>query len=96
MYVLRFVFRSTTALGFSLLSYGGNLHLSLMADRSIVKDERLFMEFLENTVHEIDAAYNIILMRFSKSSDLPIETPMKKGMQIEFLIILTFYLYSHY
>jgi len=67
-----------------------------MADRSIVKDERPFMELLENTVHEIDAAYNIILMRFSKPSDLPIETPMKKGMQIEFLIILTFYLYSHY
>ncbi|XP_071559760.1 uncharacterized protein [Temnothorax nylanderi] len=56
--------KSTTALGFSLLSYGGNLHLSLMADKSIVKDERSFMELLENTVHEIDTAYNsIILMR---------------------------------
>ncbi|XP_036142819.1 uncharacterized protein LOC105829846 [Monomorium pharaonis] len=59
--------KSTTALGFSLLSYGGKLHLSLMADKSIVKDERFFMELLENTVHEIDTAYNcIISRRFSK------------------------------
>lgn len=63
-YISWFVCRSTTALGFSLLSYGGNLHLSLMADKSIVKDERSFMEILKNIVDEIDTAYNnIILMR---------------------------------
>ncbi|XP_077265523.1 uncharacterized protein LOC143899254 isoform X2 [Temnothorax americanus] len=52
--------KSTTALGFSLLSYGGNLHLSLMADKSIIKDERSFMELLENTVHEIDTAFKAV------------------------------------
>ncbi|XP_024890393.1 uncharacterized protein LOC112466508 [Temnothorax curvispinosus] len=52
--------KSTTALGFGLLSYGGNLHLSLMADKSIVKDERSFMELLENTVHEIDTAFKAV------------------------------------
>ncbi|KYN39763.1 hypothetical protein ALC56_05871 [Trachymyrmex septentrionalis] len=79
--------KSTTALGFSLLSYGGNLHLSLIADKSIVKDERSLDELLENTVHEINIAYNhIILTRFLKPSDLPIETPIENGMQIEFSI----------
>lgn len=32
-----------------------------MADKSIVKDERFFKEILENTVHEIDTAYNNIV-----------------------------------
>ncbi|XP_025987815.1 uncharacterized protein LOC105202586 isoform X2 [Solenopsis invicta] len=54
--------KSTTALGFSLLSYGSNLHLSLIADKSIVKDGKAFMELLENTVHEIDIAYNNIIL----------------------------------
>jgi len=44
-----------------LLSYGGNLHLSLMADKSIIKDERSLGELLENTVHEINSAYNSIV-----------------------------------
>jgi len=43
------------------LSYGGNLHLSLIADKSIVKDERSLMELLENTVYEINTAYNSIV-----------------------------------
>ena len=74
-------FRSTTALGFSLLSYGGNLHLSLIADKSIVKDERSLDELLENTVHEINIAYNhIILTRFLKPSNFLIETPVENGM----------------
>lgn len=52
-----------------------------MADKSIVKDERSFMELLENTVHEISTAYNsIILMRFINQSDFGIETPTKKGI----------------
>jgi len=54
------------------LSYGGNLHLSLIADKSIVKDERSLMELLENTVHEINTAYNsIVLTDFLKPSDFP-------------------------
>ncbi|KYQ47991.1 hypothetical protein ALC60_12950 [Trachymyrmex zeteki] len=75
--------KSTTALGFSLLSYGGNLHLSLIADKSIVKDERSLDELLENTIHEINIAYNcIILTRFLKPSDLPIETPAEKDIGV--------------
>jgi len=64
------------------LSYGGNLHLSLIADKSIVKDERSLMELLENTVHEINTAYNsIVLTHFLKPSDLPLETSTEKGLQ---------------
>ncbi|XP_011635099.1 uncharacterized protein LOC105425846 [Pogonomyrmex barbatus] len=54
--------RNTTALGLTLLSYGGNSHLSLMADKSIVENEKYFMELLENTVQEIDTAYNSIVL----------------------------------
>lgn len=58
-----FIFRSTTALGLSLFSYGGKLHLSLIADKSIINDnEKSFTEILEDTVHEIDHAYNSIIL----------------------------------
>ncbi|KYN02419.1 hypothetical protein ALC62_06799 [Cyphomyrmex costatus] len=89
--------KSTTALGLSLLSYGGNLHLSLIADKSIVKDERSLDELLENTVHEINIAYNrIMLTRFLKPSDLPIETPAEKGMQIHYFYIqFLYFVYTH-
>ncbi|XP_070166252.1 uncharacterized protein [Polyergus mexicanus] len=54
--------KSTTALGLSLFSYGGKLHLSLIADKSIINDnEKSFTEILEDTVHEIDHAYNSII-----------------------------------
>ncbi|XP_018051970.1 PREDICTED: uncharacterized protein LOC108689623 [Atta colombica] len=77
--------KSTTALGFSLLSYGGNLHLSLIADKSIVKDERSLDELLENTVHEINIAYNhIILTRFLKPSNFLIETPVENDPNSEY------------
>ncbi|XP_011688956.1 PREDICTED: uncharacterized protein LOC105450698 isoform X2 [Wasmannia auropunctata] len=71
--------KNSIALGLSLLSYGGNLQLSLIADKSIVKDEALFTELLENTVYEIEAAYNDVMMRLLKSSDLPIETTAEKN-----------------
>ncbi|XP_029163505.1 uncharacterized protein LOC114934948 isoform X2 [Nylanderia fulva] len=75
--------KSTTALGFSLLSYGDNLHLSLMADKSIINDEKSFTEILEDTVHEINHAYNrIILTHILKLSDLPVETPMETGIGV--------------
>ncbi|XP_011052406.1 PREDICTED: uncharacterized protein LOC105144881 isoform X2 [Acromyrmex echinatior] len=75
--------KSTTALGFSLLSYGGNLNLSLIADKSIVKDERSLDELLENTIHEINIAYNhIILTHFLKPSNLPIETSVENGIGV--------------
>ncbi|KAL6256388.1 hypothetical protein P5V15_012502 [Pogonomyrmex californicus] len=54
--------KNTTALGLTLLSYGGNSHLSLMADKSIVENEEYFMKLLENTVQEIDTAYNSIVL----------------------------------
>ncbi|KAM0732199.1 hypothetical protein ACS0PU_001741 [Formica fusca] len=55
--------KSTTALGLSLFSYGGKLHLSLIADKSIINDnEKSFTEILEDTVHEIDHAYNSIIL----------------------------------
>ena len=58
--VLQFTFRSETALGFCLFSYGGNIQLSLIADKSIVRDEKLLTNILKDIAHEIDAAYNSI------------------------------------
>jgi len=38
------------------------------------------MELLENTVHEINIAYNnIVLMHFLKPLDFPVETYAEKG-----------------
>ncbi|XP_011688950.1 PREDICTED: uncharacterized protein LOC105450693 isoform X2 [Wasmannia auropunctata] len=71
---------STTALGLSLISYGGNLQLSLIADKSIVKNETSFNELLENTVHEIENAYNHVVLMRLKPSDLPIETPAENDI----------------
>jgi hypothetical protein len=74
------IFRGTTALGFSLLTYGGNIHLSLIADESIIENERSLMRILEDIVHEINAAYdNITLTRLSRSINLSVETPTEKG-----------------
>jgi len=65
------------------LSYGGNLHLSLIADKSIIKDERSLMKLLEDTVHEINTAYNsIVLTHFLKPSDFLIETSVEKVSKI--------------
>ncbi|XP_011698823.1 PREDICTED: uncharacterized protein LOC105456459, partial [Wasmannia auropunctata] len=75
--------KNAVALGLTLFSYGGNLQLSLIADKSIVKDETSFKELLENTVHEIETAYNhVILMRPLKTSDLPIETLAEKDIGV--------------
>ncbi|XP_011704410.1 PREDICTED: uncharacterized protein LOC105459812, partial [Wasmannia auropunctata] len=75
--------RNTIALGLTLFSYGGNLQLSLIADKSIVKDETSFKELFKNTVHEIETAYNhVILMRLLKTSDLPIETLAEKDIGV--------------
>lgn len=68
--------RDNTAFGFSLLSYGGKLHLSLIADKSIIKDEKPLMEILEDTVHEIEIAYNNI----THASMNSVKTPMEKGI----------------
>ncbi|GAB1862473.1 O-acyltransferase WSD1 C-terminal domain-containing protein [Camponotus japonicus] len=54
--------KGATALGFSLISYGGNLNLSLIADKSIINDEKALTEILEDTVREIDHAYNNIIL----------------------------------
>ncbi|XP_025265778.1 uncharacterized protein LOC112638389 isoform X2 [Camponotus floridanus] len=53
--------KGATALGFSLISYGGNLNLSLIADKSIINDEKALTEILKDTVREIDHAYNSIM-----------------------------------
>ncbi|XP_025269791.1 uncharacterized protein LOC112639568 [Camponotus floridanus] len=53
--------RGTTALGLSLITYGGNLNLSLIADKSIINDEKALIEILEDTVREINHAYKSIM-----------------------------------
>ncbi|XP_025269756.1 uncharacterized protein LOC112639565 [Camponotus floridanus] len=53
--------KGTTALGLSLIGYGGNLNLSLIADKSIINDEKALIEILEDTVREINHAYKSIM-----------------------------------
>ncbi|XP_025269790.1 uncharacterized protein LOC109610519 [Camponotus floridanus] len=53
--------KGATALGLSLISYGGNLNLSLIADKSIINDEKALIEILEDTVREINHAYKSIM-----------------------------------
>lgn len=68
--------KDTVALGLSVISYGGNLHLGLIADKSVIKNERFFMEILKDTVQEIDIAYNNI------THVNPAETPMEKDISV--------------
>ena len=45
--------RGTTGIGLSILSYGGKLHLGLIADRAVISDREDAQNILETTVNEI-------------------------------------------
>ncbi|XP_076171217.1 uncharacterized protein LOC143148618 [Ptiloglossa arizonensis] len=73
--------RSYTGIGCSLLTYRGYLHLSLMADKALVRNEKALTEILENTVSEIDNLYDrLTLSFFSKKLRRSISTPTKKAI----------------
>ncbi|XP_043587412.1 uncharacterized protein LOC122569844 isoform X2 [Bombus pyrosoma] len=72
--------RSYTGIGCSLLTYRGYLHLSLIADKALVQNEKSLTRILENTVNEIDNLYDrLTLSFFSKKLHRSISTPTKKG-----------------
>ncbi|XP_012265160.2 uncharacterized protein LOC105691335 isoform X1 [Athalia rosae] len=60
--------RGTTGIGVSALSYGGNMNFGIMADKAIIKDDKLLRVILENIVEEIDNLHETIFMsHFTKS-----------------------------
>lgn len=74
------VSRSCTGIGCSLLTYRGYLHLSLLADKALVQDEKALSQILEDTVNEIDKLYDkLTLSFFSRKLRRSASTPMKKG-----------------
>ncbi|KOC60631.1 hypothetical protein WH47_07992 [Habropoda laboriosa] len=76
--------RSYTGIGCSLLTYRGYLHLSLIADKALVQNEKALTKILENTVTEIDNLYDrLTLSFFSKKLHRSMSTPTKKGRSIK-------------
>lgn len=74
--------RNYTGIGCSMLTYRGYLHLSLIADKALIKDEQILSEILENIVHEIDDLYDKLnLSSFSRRCRLT-TTPRKKGIGV--------------
>ncbi|XP_031840556.2 uncharacterized protein LOC116430483 isoform X1 [Nomia melanderi] len=74
--------RSNTGIGCSLLTYRGYLHLSLIADKALVHNEKALTQILESTVHEIENLYDrLTLSFFSKKLRRSMSTPTKKGTQ---------------
>ncbi|XP_050581345.1 uncharacterized protein LOC126917917 isoform X1 [Bombus affinis] len=75
--------RSYTGIGCSLLTYRGYLHLSLIADKALVQNEKALTRILENTVNEIDNLYDrLTLSFFSKKLHRSISTPTKKAIGV--------------
>ncbi|CAL7936347.1 unnamed protein product [Xylocopa violacea] len=75
--------RVNTGMGLSLLTYRGYLHLSLIADKALVQNEKSLMRILENTVNEIDNLYDrLTLSFFSKRLRRSMSTPTKKAIGV--------------
>ncbi|XP_076672390.1 uncharacterized protein LOC143371289 [Andrena cerasifolii] len=75
--------RSCTGIGCSLLTYRGYLHLSLVADKALVQDEKALSLILEDTVNEIDKLYDkLTLSFFTRKLRRSASTPMKKAIGV--------------
>ncbi|XP_076246370.1 uncharacterized protein LOC143186570 [Calliopsis andreniformis] len=75
--------RSYTGIGCSLLTYRGYLHLSLVADKALVPNEKALTQILEDTVDEIDNLYDrLTLSFFSKKLRRSMSTPTKKAIGV--------------
>ncbi|XP_015609038.1 uncharacterized protein LOC107274419 [Cephus cinctus] len=69
--------RGSTGIGYSVLSYNGNLNLSLIADKALISNEKLLSDILENTVREIERLYDIITLTcFSRKLYRRMAAPM--------------------
>ncbi|XP_033340305.2 uncharacterized protein LOC117228585 [Megalopta genalis] len=75
--------RVDTGIGCSLVTYRGYLHLSLIADKALVPNEKALTQILESTVQEIDHLYDkLTLSFFSKKLRRSMSTPTKKGIGV--------------
>ncbi|XP_020298579.1 uncharacterized protein LOC109862839 [Pseudomyrmex gracilis] len=50
--------KNTTGLSLGLITYEGKLNLSLFVDKAVIRDMKLIKEIIDETICEIDSAYN--------------------------------------
>ncbi|XP_020298752.1 uncharacterized protein LOC109862989 [Pseudomyrmex gracilis] len=50
--------KNTTGLSLSLITYKGKLNLFLLVDKAVIRDMKVIREILDETIYEIDSAYN--------------------------------------
>ncbi|XP_020298857.1 uncharacterized protein LOC109863087 [Pseudomyrmex gracilis] len=50
--------KNTTGLSLSVITYEGKLNLSLLVDKAVIRDMKVIREILDETIYEIDSAYN--------------------------------------
>ncbi|XP_014610836.1 PREDICTED: uncharacterized protein LOC106790457 [Polistes canadensis] len=75
--------KSNTGIGFSLFSYNEQVHLSIVADKALVKNDKVFSKILENTVYEIEQLYeSLTSTRFSKKFQFNETAPMDKEIGV--------------
>lgn len=75
--------KSNTGIGFSLFSYNEQVHLSVVADKALVKNDKVFSKILENTVYEIEQLYeSLTSTRFSKKFQFNETAPMDKEIGV--------------
>lgn len=75
--------KSNTGIGFSLFSYNEQLHLSVVADKALVKNEKVFSKILGNTVYEIEQLHeSLTSTRFSKKFHSIGKAPMDKEIGV--------------
>lgn len=75
--------KSNTGIGFSLFSYNEQLHLSVVADKALVKNEKVFSKILGNTVYEIEQLHeSLTSTRFSKKFHSNGKAPMDKEIGV--------------
>ncbi|XP_015177528.1 PREDICTED: uncharacterized protein LOC107066970 [Polistes dominula] len=75
--------KSNTGIGFSLFTYNEQVHLSVVADKALVKNEKVFSKILGNTVYEIEQLYeSLTSTRFSKKFQFNEKAPMDKEIGV--------------
>lgn len=75
--------RSYTGIGCSLFTYNELFNLSIVADKALVKDERVFAKILGNTIYEIDKLHeSLTSTRFSRKFHRDVKAPMDKEIGV--------------
>ncbi|KAI4480423.1 hypothetical protein M0802_014243 [Mischocyttarus mexicanus] len=75
--------KSDTGIGFSLFSYNEQVHLSVVADKALIKNDKIFSKILGNTVYEIEQLYErLTSTRFSKKFQSNDKASMEKEIGV--------------